>query len=115
MNKGSFAQSKSARTVVRDTVLLAGLHRLLRLSQFCRGNQLHGLCGANRGQPENITRAVYRHTLVIFSMFRTDFNRISISRRVAMLRAPEGAALATTGCAALVNAWRASIMVWKRV
>ena len=43
-------------------------------------------------------------------MFRTDFRRISISRRVAMLRAPEGAARATAGAAALVNAWRESIV-----
>ena len=110
MNKGSFAQSKSARTVVRNTVLLAGLHRLLCLGQFCRGNQLHGLWGANRCQPEHITRAVYRRTLVIFSMFRTDFNRISISRRVAMFLAPAGAAPSTAGLASRPMAWRASIV-----
>ena len=53
---------------------------------------------------------MYRRTLVIFSMFRTDFNRISISRRVAMLLAPAGAAPSTAGLARRPMAWRASIV-----
>lgn len=40
------------------------------------------------------------HTFVIFSMFLTDFNRNSISRRVAMFLAPAGAAPSTFGCEA---------------
>ena len=55
------------------------------------------------------------HTFVIFSMFRTDFNRNSISRRVAMLRAPAGvaeapAAAGTRAAAARTMVWRESIV-----
>ena len=50
-------------------------------------------------------------TLVIFSMFLTDFKRISISRRVAMLRAFEGAAPSKDGWAVARTRLRLASMV----
>lgn len=109
-DRGLFVQSKSARTAVRNTVFLAGPHGALRLGQFCRGDQLHGLSSIKRGQREHTSRPMSRHTLVIFSMFRTDFNRSSISRRVAMFLAAAGAAPSTDGLARRPMVCRASIV-----
>ena len=112
-------QSKSARTVVRNTVLLAGLEGALRLAEFCRGNDLHGLRGATAHVfSPRVVRCLsldVRRTLVIFSMLRTDLSRISISRSVAMLRAPTGARPRALGTAtdALVSEERASIAAAK--
>lgn len=53
-------------------------------------------------------------TLVIFSIFRTDLRRSSISRRVAMLRAPAGAAPSAVGWAARRSVLRASMAVDSR-
>lgn len=48
--------------------------------------------------------------MVIFSIFRTDFKRVSISRRVAMFRAPTGAAPSTEGCTMRPRVCLASIV-----
>ncbi len=49
--------------------------------------------------------------MVIFSMFRTDFKRISISRRVAIFLAPAGAAPSTVGFTMRPRVCRTSIVV----
>ena len=56
------------------------------------------------------------YTFVIFSMLRTDFKRSSISRRVAMLRAPAGALPRAAGATAvaLVSDERASMLAEDR-
>ena len=50
-------------------------------------------------------------TFVIFSMFLTDFRRISISRRVAMLREFEGVVPSEDGWATARTRFRLASMV----
>ncbi len=98
------------RTCVGDTILLTCLHGALRFGQFCRRNHFHGLQVIYEFLAYN--RIYQEHTFVIFSMFLTDLRRSSISRRVAMLRAWEGAAPSTWGWDAMRPSVRRASMVW---
>ena len=85
-------------TRVCNSVLLSVLHSTLGFGEPRRGNHFHGLTHDNKSlYISNAEKSLL--TLVIFSIFRTDFKRSSSSRRVAMLRALWGGAPKWEGCA----------------
>ena len=86
----------------------AGPLRAWSRQSFSSTTSIHSLISSPSFQHSFPSRT---RTLVIFSMFLTDFKRSSISRRVAMLRAWEGAAPdAWTRVAARTRLWRASMV-----
>lgn len=87
----------SRRTRVSNAVLLADLHRPLRLCELCWSDHFHWL-GMHRLSLLCETYKTFARTFVIFSMFLTDLRRNSSSRKVAMRRTC-ACAVSTVGCA----------------